>query len=91
MAKEEQIEEILDEFDFYKVQRVMNTLNWKWYNKGNVYEIPSVGQMRKHARKLLEECFNGNSYAASGGFWASREDGGLSLKFVVEDMWVEEE
>ena len=47
-------EEILDHFDFNKVHKVMEHLNWTWFEIGD--EVPSVSDIRKKARALLREC-----------------------------------
>ena len=89
----EAIEDILDEFDFHRVQKVMDFLDWQWATA--VDGVPSVGEMRRQARKLLEFAHAHSdkpSYSvATGGFEAAciMEEGDktkyLSLKFVIEE------
>ena len=43
------IDDIMDNFDFHKVHRVMEFMNWQW--SGEV--VPSVSEMRKEARRLV--------------------------------------
>ena len=43
------IDEILDCFDFEKVQKVMAFLDWKWHDTG----VPEVYELRKFARKQI--------------------------------------
>lgn len=77
----EQINEIMDWFDFDKVHRAMQALNWTWYGK----DVPLVGQIRKQARELLTEVANTDaSCVSTGGLKASKTDGILFLEFVVE-------
>ncbi len=42
------IEDILNEFDFDKVERAMEALNWKWRG-----EIPTIYDLREEAERLL--------------------------------------
>lgn len=87
-----QIEDLLDEFDFDKVKKVMDCLEWKYYNSP---EEVSIGELRRMARRLLENVYNEDAsdqtYTASGGFYAERQmcpgddTKYLSLKFVVTE------
>ena len=70
---QELIDNIMDNFDFHKVHKVMKQLNWHWAfaEEG----IPREDELRKEARKLLNECLyalikNGedNWSIATGGF-----------------------
>lgn len=87
MTDEEIIEDILDEFDFYKVQKTMEALEWTW---GNPAEYPSIGEMRKVARGLMRDLIKITEGGMStGGFVARKRtinDGGdplYELAFVV--------
>jgi hypothetical protein len=89
----EQIEDLLDEFDFGKVKKVMDCLEWKYHGSADG-EI-SVGELRRMARYLLQEVydFDDSPYEciSSGGFQAVRqvfaEDSKkyLTLQFVVTE------
>jgi hypothetical protein len=91
MTMNDDIETILDEFDFYKVEKVMYHLGWEWLGKG----IPSIGDMRRWSRDLLTRAAEGvrqepaDYYCASGGFEASAfllpgdSKVYLTLRFVV--------
>ena len=91
--EEEIIDDILDEIDFAKVQKVMECLDWTWYINGDVFsspEVPSLGQLRKCARSLMKKCLWHETYTTStGGFHVQKEtfDGFpyYSLKFVVTE------
>lgn len=76
------IDEILDEFDFERVHKVMVALDWQWYNTAGV---PSIGDLRRAARSLLQQVVDGKNlrYTATGGFVAYMEDGVLGLRFEV--------
>ena len=89
----EQIEDLLDEFDFGKVKKVMDFLEWKYHDTldGNV----SIGELRRMARYLLETAYNADSsteyITGSGGFEVTRNmypgdtTKYISLKFVVTE------
>jgi hypothetical protein len=82
------IEEFLDEFDFDKVQKTMETLEWTWHS--TYPETPSISQLRKFARYLMKSCVGHEEYTtASGGFFVSKHtfEGKpyYRLMFVVEE------
>jgi len=52
MTDSAQIEEIINNFDYIKVHRVMKFLKWKVNG-----EVPSVGMLMLKSEKLLKECF----------------------------------
>lgn len=83
--KQEQIDEIMDTFDFEKVHQVMRTLGITWLDS-DVH--PTMTEIRKAARQLLKDvAFNVNTmFASSGGFRAEmdRNTGEISLEFVLE-------
>ncbi len=89
----EQVEDILDEFDFQKVQKAMEALDWNYFD--SVDKVPTIGELRKMARGLLNHVYSAdpspNDMAGSGGFEATRYmDIGdatkyLALKFVVTE------
>lgn len=85
---DKRIEEILNEFDFRSVRRVMVLLNWTW---ASVDGIPTEKDLRNRARYLLQEVSKSKYQRnATGGFVAERDDddGALSLYFYVD--YVEE-
>jgi hypothetical protein len=49
----ELITDIMDNFNFKKVQSVMKFLNWRWSSAED--GVPTVMEIRKEARKLLVE------------------------------------
>jgi hypothetical protein len=48
------VEDILDEFDFEKVKKVMDFLDWKWHAAED--GVPRIAELRKSARSLLKQC-----------------------------------
>jgi hypothetical protein len=76
----EDVEDILDSFDFAKVKSVMEFLDWHWFDAEN--GVPNISELRKKARKLLNDVrfnvvyskeFNATSTIATGGFQASAQ------------------
>ena len=77
---QETIDDFIDYFDWECVNDVMEYLNWRWATTGN--GIPSIPDMKKHARKYLREVAEGvlkqatekpdldsvNYFTSTGGF-----------------------
>jgi hypothetical protein len=82
------IDEILDEFDFEKVHKVMVALDWTWHNTDGV---PSIGDLRRMARSLLQHVVSSREIntAASGGLTAFMHHGVLGLRFEVSNYEIE--
>jgi hypothetical protein len=70
MTDEEIIEDILDEFDFGRVQKAMELMEWTW---GSPPEYPTLGELRKTARSLLKWLLpREGGGTATGGFYAEK-------------------
>lgn len=84
---QELIDEVMDWFDFGRVAKVMDALDWKWTSaeyRGD--GVPIEAEVRIRARELLKEVLKeDNSVISSDGFRASYKDGMLSLAFIVEE------
>ena len=68
-----EVETILDDFDFYRVQKAMQALNWTWASTGA--EVPDIGDLRRVARQLLNQVYvaldvQDEFSVATGGFKA---------------------
>jgi len=64
-------------------------LEWTWH--GSV-ESPSIGDLRRMARGLLQELLKDNNQCVgTGGLYAYKEDGLVGLRFVVTHYEVEKE
>jgi len=50
---EAMIDEIMEEFDFHKVFRTMDALNWKWGTVSDGKGTPSIDDLRETAEYLL--------------------------------------
>ena len=87
VTKQEHIDEILDQFDFETVRKVMVALGWTWSSTDG--QVPDIYNLRKVARDLLQRCANTESknyFYSTGGFSAEKQDGDtLILEFVVSD------
>ncbi len=86
-----QLDEIMNNFDFVKVARVMEFLDWKWLDSTTP---PSKKELMSHARRLLTDVYlePHNQWAIKcGGFTAEKSNGLLSLCFTIEewDVWEE--
>ena len=66
-AIQEQIDEIMDSFDFEKAQKIMEFLNWEWNDEG----VPDIYSLRTSARKHLKTAAEINGSSSSGGLTAN--------------------
>lgn len=85
---EEQIEEILSNFNFRKVRDVMESLEWTWYGCGG---SPNEYALIKAAERILESVVKFDKSethrsVATGGFVARYTDGLLTLSFCIESF-----
>jgi hypothetical protein len=83
---EDQIDDILDMFDFERVKKAMDALNWTWSRCDGV---PEIYDLRKCARTLLRDVSKldpDRASVATGGFWAGYNNGVLSLSFRLDDQ-----
>jgi hypothetical protein len=84
-SMEARVEEALASFDFDLVSRVMEWLGWTWANLGRV---PTRGELAVEARRLFKDLGEAPGVLGSGGLRASiKEDGVLSLKFILCESW----
>lgn len=85
--QQELIDDIMDNFNFEKVHKVMKFLNWTWWdNKLEKYINPTIQELRSNARKKLKRILEENHASiGSGGFVARKyDDGTISLEFKIE-------
>lgn len=86
-----QIQGILNSYDFYKVEKVMKALNWKWASH---VSVPTVPQMKRMAEDLLKQASKNSNkegyIVSSGGFQATAiseaDYHSLKLDFIVESF-----
>lgn len=69
-AVEEQIDDIMDNFEFNKVRKVMEFLDWKLWFDGEENRVPEASELRKLAREYLRYVAKHGGTTGSGGFTA---------------------
>lgn len=79
-AIQQQIDDIMDTFEFEKIHEWMTATDWKWAIGGNDgtlrSEVPSIYEIRRAARERLKEAASRkNGFSCTGGFTARRIDG----------------
>jgi hypothetical protein len=80
-----QVEEVLATFDFERVHHVMESISWTW---ANLDRVPTLPELKAEARRLLGELDGSPGVHGSGGLRASyKDDGTLSLKFILCESW----
>ena len=85
ITKEQQIEAILDYFDFERVKRAMEALDWTWaFTDG----IPEIGDLRSQGRNLLKRIKDkpGESISTGGLKASCSIEHILELEFVVSSF-----
>ena len=74
-AIQQQIDDIMDTFDFEKVHAWMEHDEWGWSSyDSSVTAVPSVFEIRRSARDLLKQAASSGFYS-TGGFTATRYEG----------------
>lgn len=87
-----QADEIMDSFDFKKVQEVMEHLDWTWQDDKTP---PDESEIRRNARKLLRLAIEQDESMFTGGFAVairSGEESGkkwaaIDLAFEIESTF----
>jgi len=90
--QQDAIDGIMDYFNFEKVLKVMELLEWEWQDAEE--GIPTLPELRQQARRLLKMAFQEKTNTSTGGFhvrYESDADGGefIQLMFAVEE-WYED-
>ena len=93
MMRITQIEDLLDEFDFDKVKKVMDCLEWTYFDSPD--KQVNISELRRMARRVLEIVYNADPspdyWTACGGFDATRymypgdSQKYITLKFVATE------
>lgn len=89
------IDDILENFNFEKVNIAMKFLDWRWASIGRV---PTINELKESAREQLQNCIKEAKdnktefYISSGGLksFYSFDENFLELEFVLTD-WTEED
>ena len=92
----ELIEDLLERFNFEKVQITMTALDWKWANvmEDDSLTVPTIERMKRSCRNILYRSINDKS-VGTGGFEARYYPAGedeieeetFALKFVVTQTY----
>ena len=82
------IKSILNHFDFNKVKKIMDVLNWKWASSKN--GVPDIDEIIGLATRLLIDACVEKQNISTGGFRAVYDDNGdgdpyVGLEFIVEE------
>ena len=89
----DQIDYIMDKFNFERVHVAMTAVDWKWvdYSDMSKLSVPSIARLREAARRLLNSAADGQITTASGGFQAKywppegEDEAMLVLSFVLDE------
>ena len=84
------IKSILNHFDFNRVKKVMDVLNWKWASSCSKNGVPDIDEIRGLANRLLIDACVEKQNISTGGFRAVYDDNGdgdpyVGLEFIVEE------
>ena len=80
----QQINDILEEFDFERVEKSMKVLHWKYCTSDFKEYFPNIQELKKTAKECLERAVKFQS-SENGGFLATNSGGVLNLYFVLEE------
>ncbi len=82
---DKKIKVIINEFNFERVHKAMEALNWTWYGRG----VPKIGTLRRSAKDLLTRAAYSDEDISigSGGFQARRVGDDLELLFYIDNVW----
>ena len=82
--------DIVENFDYEKVMKIMKILDWQYYNKEeNCNFLPSLGTLVAESYRMLLEAWKIKGVVATGGFEAEyhieEDEEWLTLKFILEE------
>jgi hypothetical protein len=86
----DQIDEIMDYFDFDRVHKVMTLINWRW-GLGQDAHVPDKRELRSTARVRLQTAcdeYNKNGVFScnySGGLRGECDEDFVKLSFILAD------
>jgi len=93
-AIEQQIESVMDEFDFRRVAEYMKSTKWTWHSAAE--GVPAEQEIRKYVRNTMRQIAKGGDHShQSGGFLISfsenKEAGWLrfDVNFVIENWFAD--
>lgn len=91
------LNEIFDNFDFERVKKTMDALDWTWVhigeeNAAQARRVPTIDEIKDTAARLMWECANEDTdCVATGGFRVEKDfekddDPWMRLTFEVTDF-----
>ena len=85
------IDDIIERFDFNKVLKAMNVLNWVWVHPDEGgSRVPNLERLKATARYLIYEAVSNDEFGGScstGGFHAKvHKDNTITLSFVLAEF-----
>lgn len=85
IEQQEKLDEVMDYFDFGRVVKVMEALDWEWAFEDFTLEEPYI---RNVVRGLIKRAFK-DGHINTGGFDIKYSDDFLCVKFVAAewDVW----
>jgi len=86
------IDEVMDNFDFERVHRVMTFLDWKWHS--SEMSVPTIPDMRVQVRRLIRDAINlyatGRDATIGTGGFSVTVDGGIHVQFILDEWYAHE-
>lgn len=81
------IKHIMDNFDFERVHKAMELLDWTWGDrKDDPFVVPSIDRIEEVAKDTLKGAIKRKCYISSGGFVAEYHKGVIRLMFCIDDI-----
>lgn len=82
-----QIEEIINNFDFEKVHKVMKLLKWQWFSSNTEDKVPSYGELIQQSKSLLTMSVKGlNEH--KGNYYSTGTGGFNAVAIRCEDDYI---
>jgi hypothetical protein len=66
----DQIDYIMNKFNFERVHVAMTALDWKWNNNTADHSVPTVARLKQTAKSLLQTAAKEKITTGTGGFQA---------------------
>ena len=80
--KKKHIQEIIENFNFTKVHKVMTLLSCEWFGHDGV---PTIEDLKNSATKMLYDlCESNFDTSSTGGFKVTKHDDYLELEFIID-------
>ena len=83
IERDNHIREVLREFNWAKIHKVMKVLDWQW---APINRVPTIGELKDQARRILEAAWDCKGRTEIGGLVAEYEDKSLYLSFCVDQV-----